>query len=98
MANPQKSLDQPSLSELKQLSDELKRLQAEESRRLLARKDLLTFASSISIPTAPLNTDPETEEFETIKGVFGAHHLLWLKLLQDVEDGKLKRLMGLMPP
>ncbi len=52
----------------------------------------------ISIPTAPRNTDPDTEEFETIKGVFGAHHLLWLKCLQDVADGKIKRLLGMMPP
>lgn len=30
--------------------------------------------------------------------MFGAHHLLWLDCLQQVEDGKIKRLMGLMPP
>lgn len=33
-----------------------------------------------------------------IQGKFGAHHLLWLECLQQVEDGKIKRLMGLMPP
>lgn len=30
--------------------------------------------------------------------MFGAHHLLWLDLLQQVEDGKIKRLLGLLPP
>lgn len=30
--------------------------------------------------------------------MFGAHHLLWLDCLQKVEDGKIKRLMGLLPP
>lgn len=30
--------------------------------------------------------------------MFGAHHLLWLDCLQQVEDGKIKRLMGLLPP
>lgn len=44
------------------------------------------------------DTDPDTENFETIQGVFGAHHILWLKCLQDVADGKIKRLMGMMPP
>ena len=44
------------------------------------------------------DTDPDTENFETIQGEFGAHHLLWLKCLQQVADGKIKRLMGMMPP
>lgn len=30
--------------------------------------------------------------------MFGAHHLLWLQKLQEIEDGKIKRLMGLLPP
>lgn len=30
--------------------------------------------------------------------MFGAHHLLWLDCLQQVEDGKIKRLLGLLPP
>lgn len=58
----------------------------------------MTFANAIAIPGAPLSTDPDTEAFETIKGVYGKHHLLWLKCLQDVADGKIKRLMGMMPP
>src|SRR5258707_3811882 len=98
MASPQKLLDQHSLRELKQLSSELTNLQAEEQRRLLAKSDLLTFASSIAIPTVPRNTDPDTEDFETIKGTLGAHHRLWIQCLQDVADGQIKRLMSMMPP
>lgn len=45
-----------------------------------------------------INDDSETEKFVPIKGNFGAHHLLWLNCLQQVEDGTIKRLMGLMPP
>lgn len=60
----------------------------------------MTYASIINIPSGPLreeNTD-EVEEFRPRKHLFGAHHLLWLDCLQQVEDGKIKRLMGLMPP
>lgn len=64
-----------------------------------ARTDLLTFASSIDIPGAPVRPDDEhCEEFRPVETGFGAHHLLWLQKLQEVEDGKIKRLMGLMPP
>ncbi len=54
----------------------------------------------IEIPTAPhsIDLDDERETFEPLKSQFGAHHLLWLECLQQVEDGKIKRLMGLMPP
>lgn len=31
-------------------------------------------------------------------GRFGAHHLLWINALQQVEDGKIKRLLGMFPP
>ena len=33
-----------------------------------------------------------------MRRLFGSHHLLWLDCLQKVEEGKIKRLMGLMPP
>lgn len=62
--------------------------------------DLLTYASVIEIPGAPqsIDKDDEKTKFVPIKTSFGAHHLLWLDCLQKVEDGKIKRLMGLMPP
>ena len=42
--------------------------------------------------------DKEVEEFKPRKHLFGAHHLLWLDCLQKIEDGKIKRLLGLLPP
>lgn len=64
-----------------------------------ARQDLLIYASIIDIPSRPqFATDEERERFEPIAKCFGKHHILWLQCLQDVEDGKIKRLMGLMPP
>lgn len=40
----------------------------------------------------------ETDEVRPILNKFGAHHLLWLNCLQKIEDGKIKRLLGLLPP
>ena len=60
----------------------------------------MTFASTIEIPTAPhsIDADDEREKFTPNVSAFGAHHLYWLECLQKVEDGEIKRLMGLMPP
>ena len=86
--------------ELSRLSSELKNLQAERQKRLRARNHLLTFASSIEIPTAPhsIDEDSDREEFTPNTAAFAKHHLLWLDCLQKIEDGKIKRLMGFMPP
>lgn len=61
--------------------------------------NLLTYASVIEIPGTPhsIDDDKEREQFTPIKS-FAAHHLLWLDCLQKVEDGSIKRLLGLMPP
>lgn len=60
----------------------------------------MTFASSIEIPTAPhsIDDDEEREKFIPITSAFGAHHLYWIECLQKIEDGGIKRLMGLLPP
>lgn len=60
----------------------------------------MTYASSIEIPGAPQTILEEVEQDEIVPVLshFGAHHLLWLNCLQQVEDGSIKRLMGLMPP
>jgi predicted phage terminase large subunit-like protein len=65
-----------------------------------AAHDLETFARVIDIPGAPVQpADEDCDEFEPCdRKRFGKHHLLWLRCLQQVEDGKIKRLMGLMPP
>jgi len=60
----------------------------------------LIFASTIEIPTAPhsIDEDDDRQKFTPIISKFGRHHLLWLECLQKVEDGEIKRLMGLWPP
>ncbi len=54
----------------------------------------------IEIPTAPhsIDDDDEREKFQPITAAFGAHHRFWIECLQKVEDGEIKRLIGLMPP
>jgi len=75
------------------------RLSAEIAGRTRAKQDLLTFASAIEIPGAPLRPDDEAcEEFRPVSAAFGKHQLLWLNCLQRVQDGEITRLMGLMPP
>jgi predicted phage terminase large subunit-like protein len=78
----------------------LRTLQAEHQKRQRAKNDLLTYASIINIPSGPLREEnnDEVEQFRPRKQLFGKHHLLWLDCLQQVEDGKIRRLMGLMPP
>lgn len=59
----------------------------------------MTYASSIEIPGAPqFKTADNSDDIVPVRSAFGVHHLLWIDLLQKVEDGKIKRLMGLMPP
>jgi predicted phage terminase large subunit-like protein len=88
-----------SMPELSRLSSELKGLQAERLKRERAKNDLLTFASVIEIPGAPQSIDSdEREHFTPIKTAFAAHHVLWIDCLQKIEDGKIKRLIGLLPP
>src|SRR5687767_3055868 len=60
-----------------------------------AQSNLLAFASSITIPGTPVTPDDGPLPLDAR---FAKHHLLWLDCLQRVEDGEIKRLMGLMPP
>lgn len=67
--------------------------------RLRARTSLITYASSIEIPGAPVRPDDDDcEEFRPVEAAFGQHQIIWLNCLQRVEDGEIDRLMGLMPP
>jgi hypothetical protein len=66
------------------------------------RVDLTSFVRGMKIPGVPAsrstrNPVDDAERVVPAAG-FSAHHLLWLRLLQQVESGGLKRLMGLMPP
>jgi len=57
-----------------------------------AAKNLKAFAELIDIPGVP------AQGANPLVPRFGKHHLVWLDRLQQVEDGKIKRLLGLMPP
>jgi predicted phage terminase large subunit-like protein len=62
---------------------------------------LLTYASLIEIPGAPRQetvVDEGKDLIEIVRSGFAKHHLLWLDRLQKVENGEIRRLMGLMPP
>lgn len=86
-------------TQLRSSIEELKSLHDERQKRVRAKNDLLTFASTIDIPLSPESaTEDEKEQFLPRYSAFGKHHILWIKFLQDVEDGKIKRLMGLWPP
>ena len=56
-----------------------------------ARDSLIAFARTIEVPGVgiPGPDDPP---------LLAAHHLLWLKQLEAVESGRIRRLMGFMPP
>jgi predicted phage terminase large subunit-like protein len=70
--------------------------------RRTRRHSLIAYARSIDIPGVPVKPDdPDCEDFKPFAvdaSGFAAHHLLWLKCLQDVEDGKIPRLLGMWPP
>jgi hypothetical protein len=65
----------------------------------LMRPDLISFVTEMMIPGVPLRAKPRPTDHAFDRSVdFAAHHFIWLQKLQQVEEGKLKRLMGLMPP
>jgi predicted phage terminase large subunit-like protein len=99
MVHRERLTEPSSTDELLILSNELRELQREREKRSRAKTDLLTYASSIDIPGAPLrDTVDDSDDIVVVRSAFGAHHLLWIDCLQKVEDGKIKRLMGLFPP
>jgi predicted phage terminase large subunit-like protein len=64
-----------------------------------ARDDIRTFAATVDIPGVPVSDDDDDcENFHPVAARFGKHQLLWLDCLQRVENGEIKRLLGLMPP
>ncbi len=56
----------------------------------------------IQIPGATqgqsIDNDKDQEQFYPIVRNFGKHHVYWLDCLQKVADGKIKRLLAMMPP
>lgn len=70
----------------------------EERRRRFARDDLNAYCRYIEIPGAPINDDPECEEFYPDTVTPAEHHQLINRTLMRVEAGELRRVMIFMPP
>jgi predicted phage terminase large subunit-like protein len=62
------------------------------------KQDLVCFVSGMKIPGVPEAHTEDGLGLHPRRGYMADHHFLWLSLLQQVEDGEIKRLMGLMPP
>lgn len=71
---------------------------AEKKLALKAAENIKTFVKYIDVPGVPVSEDPDCENFYPDKVIPAAHHNLILSALQEVESGKLKRLMLFMPP
>lgn len=69
------------------------------ARRELARRNLADFACMVDIPTVPLGSVDDEDEFSVMKlNSLVEHHKLLLGKLQKLEEGKIPNLMVLMPP
>lgn len=67
-------------------------------RRRRARKSLVEFAQSIEIPGAPMSDDPDEWLFKPIETTVARHHEIICDVLNDVAEGRLKRVMLMLPP
>lgn len=70
----------------------------EEKRRRRAKSSLKHYAQYIYVPGAPVNDDEDCDEFYPDTVIPAEHHEMLLEKLQDVAEGRIKRLMILMPP
>lgn len=77
--------------------DELLEL-LEQERAQTALESLTEYVSQIEVPGAPVSDDDDEESFYPESVVPAAHHRLLLSLLQDLAEGRNKRLMVFMPP
>ena len=70
----------------------------EAVRRRNARNHLDNYCRYIEIPGAPVNDDEECERFYPDNVIPAKHHRLINEKLEQVDAGKIKRLMIFMPP
>jgi predicted phage terminase large subunit-like protein len=63
-----------------------------------AAQNVGIFSRVIDVPGVPAGNDGNSKMLHFKREPLAAHHLLWLNCLQRVEDGEIKRLLGLMPP
>lgn len=70
-----------------------------QARQELAKRSLRDFACMVDIPTVPITSVEDEDQFSVMKlNKLANHHDLLLKSLQGVEDGTIPNLMVLMPP
>lgn len=70
----------------------------EQERLESARDNLTEYAKYIDIPGAPVSDNEDCAEFYPDNVEPAEHHDLMMQALQAVAEGKIKRLMILMPP
>lgn len=67
-------------------------------RRRRARKSLVDFSQAIEIPGAPVSDDPDEWLFKPVETAVAVHHQIMMAALNEVAEGRLKRLMMMLPP
>lgn len=67
-------------------------------RRRRARAHLIDFARAIEIPGAPVSDDPDEWLFKPVETTVAKHHEIMMTALNDVAEGRIKRLMMMLPP
>jgi len=70
----------------------------ERKLALRARDDLNAYCRYIDVPGAPLNDDEDCEEFYPDSVTPAAHHELINNTMMDLEAGRKKRVIVMMPP
>jgi predicted phage terminase large subunit-like protein len=86
------------MPQTKTISNDVALALYEERRRREAAADLDLYCRYIEIPGAPLNDEESCPDFYVDTVTPAEHHTLLNAKLQDVNDGKIKRLMVFMPP
>jgi predicted phage terminase large subunit-like protein len=67
-------------------------------RRQRARASLVEYARSIDIPGAPVNPDPDSEQFKSVETSLALHHRIILEALERTVRKPRGRLMIFAPP
>lgn len=69
------------------------------ARRELAKRSLCDFSCLVDIPTVPIRSADDEDQFSVIRiNKLAAHHALIMRALQGVESGSIPNLMLLLPP
>jgi len=67
-------------------------------RRRRARNSLIEYANAIEIPGAPISDDPDEWLFKPVETSVAKHHKIIMSTLEEVAEGKIKRVMFFLPP